>query len=253
MIASWWAAVAMLTRLPAGSAAATEPAGSRWFGLVGGLVGVGGFVPMVALGPAIPPAAAILAIGTMAVLSGALHLDGLADTADALIAIGPGAAERARKDPSIGVGGATALVLVLGLEVASLANLASTSGALVAGLACIVGGAASRAMAVVVARTARSRASGDGAGGAFARQVGAGDAAMATLTALASAIIAALAGGGPPLLLGCLGGVAAGVALGLGVVRFRGQLDGDGLGATVELSFAATLLSTAAIGRWPAA
>ena len=189
----------------------------------------------------------------MAVLSGALHLDGLADTADALVAIGPDSADRARKDPSIGVGGATALVLVLGLEVASLATLVSAAGPLVAGLACLVGGAASRVVPVIVARTARSHTSVAGLGLAFARQVSFADAAIATLTAIGAASIAALVGGSPPLLVGCLVGVAAGVALGLGVVRLRGQLDGDGLGAAVELGFAATLLSAAAIGRWPAA
>ncbi len=251
-MASWWAAVAVLTRLPAGSAP-PDRSGSRWFGLVGALVGAAAFAPMVALGAAVPGAAAILAVGTMAVLSGGLHLDGLADTADALIAVGPGAAERARKDPSIGVGGATALVLVLGLEVASLSALAAASGALVAGLACVVGGAAARATPVLVARLARSRARGTGLGAVFAQRVSAADAAIASLTALAVAIAATLPGGNPVLLVGGLVGAAAGTALGLGVVRLRGQLDGDALGATVELSFAAILLSTAAIGRWPAA
>lgn len=251
-MASFRAAIAMLTRLPAGSAAG-DGVGARWFGFVGGLVGAAGFVPLVVLGTAVPAGAAFLAIGTMAALSGVLHLDGLADTADALVAFGPGAAERARKDPSVGVGGATALILVLGVEVASLATLVSTSGAFVAGLACFVGGAASRAVSVAVGRIARLRATGVGLGTAFAQQVSAADAAIVTLTALAAAIVAALAASSPPLLAGCLIGGAAGMALGLGVVRLRRQLDGDGLGATVELSFAAILLSTAAIGRWPAA
>jgi cobalamin synthase len=35
------------------------------------------------------------------------------------------------------------------------------------------------------------------------------------------------------------------------VTRWRGQLDGDGLGATVELSFAASLACTATLVRWP--
>jgi len=255
VIASWWAAIAMLTRLPARSPAG-DRLGSTWFGLVGGLVGAGGLVPMVALGATVPAGAAILAVATMAILSGALHLDGLADTADALVPLRPEAAERARKDPSIGVGGATALVLVLGLEIASLATLAGISGAFIAGLACLAGGAVSRAVPVLVGRIARSRAIGVGLGAAFAEQVTTGDAAIATLTALAVAGIATLAGGSPLLLAGSLVGVGAGVALGLAIVRLRHQLDGDGLGATVELSFAATLLAAAwaaAVGRLPAA
>ena len=255
MIASWRTALALLTRLPAGSSADDRP-GARWFGLVGGRGGCGGLVPMVALGPSMPAAAAILAVGTMAILSGALHLDGLADTADALVAIGPGAAERARKDPSIGVGGATALVLVLGLDIVSLATLAGTSGAIAAGLACLAGGALSRAVPVVVARIARSRAARVGLGGGFAQQLTAADMVVASSTALAVAGVAALAAASWPVLIGSLVAFPVGVGLGLAIVRARHQLDGDGLGAAVELSVAAMLLATAwaaAAGRLPAA
>ncbi len=255
MIASWWAAVAVLTRLPVRSSL-DDRRGARWFAIVGALVGAGGFVPMVALGAIIPGGAAILAVGTMAVLSGALHLDGLADTADALVAIGPGAAERARKDPSIGVGGATALILVLGLDVVSLATLAGTLGAAVAGLACLAGGAVSRAVPVVVGRIARSSATGVGLGGAFVQQLTAADAVIASSTALAVAGIAALGAGSSPVLLGSLVALPVGVGLGLAVVHVRHQLDGDGLGAAVELSVAAMLLVTAwaaTAGRVPVA
>lgn len=251
-MASWWAAVAMLTRLPAGPGGGGR-SGARWFGLVGALVGFGGLVPMVTLGTAVPAAAGVLALGVMAILSGALHLDGLADTADALTAIGPGAAERARKDPSIGVAGATALILVLGVDVASLATLATAPGPLAAGLACLAGGAASRAVSVVVARAARGRATGTGLGMTFARTVSVADASIAALGAAAVVVVASLAGGGATVAAGSLLGSVAGVVLGLAIVRLRGQLDGDGLGAAVELSFAAILVSTAAVGRWPAA
>src|SRR5260221_12218488 len=117
-MAGFWAAVAMLTRLPARSSG-DGPDGARWFSLVGALVGCAGAVPLLALGGAVPAAAAILAIGITTIVSGALHLDGLADTADALVAIGPGAAERARKDPAVGVAGAAALGLGPVLQVPS--------------------------------------------------------------------------------------------------------------------------------------
>lgn len=246
------AAMTMLTRLPVGSTSG-DATGARWFGLAGALVGLTGFVPLVTLGAAVAPAAAILAVGAMAVLSGALHLDGLADTADALVAIGPDAAERARKDPSVGVGGAAALVLVLGLEVASLTVLVDGPGPLVAGLCCVVGAAGSRVAPVVIARSARSLATVGGLGIWFSRRVTSADAALAASTALAVAIAATVAGTASALLGGGLVGFLVGVGLGFTLVRLRGQLDGDGLGATVELSFAAILLSTAAIVRWPVA
>ena len=246
------AAITMLTRLPVGSTSG-EASGARAFGLAGALVGLAGFVPLVVLGAAVAPAAAILAVGAMAVLSGALHLDGLADTADALVAVGPHATERARKDPSIGVGGAAALILVLGLEVASLTVLAAGPGPLVAGLACLIGGAGSRVAPVVIARFARSRATSGGLGAWFSRRVTNADAGLAASTGVVVAMVAAVAGTSPALLVGGLVGFAAGIGLGLALVRLRGQLDGDGLGATVELSFAAILVSTAAIIRWPVA
>ncbi len=246
------AAITMLTRLPVWSTSG-DASGARWFGFVGALVGLAGFVPLVTLGAAVAPAAAILAVGGMAVLSGALHLDGLADTADAMLAVGADAAERARKDPSIGTGGAAALILVLGLEVASLTLLVERPGPLVAGLSCLVGGAGSRVVPVIIARAARSRATAGGLGVWFAWRATNADAALAASTALAVAIVAAVVGSATTLLFGGLVGLGAGVGLGLAVVRLRGQLDGDGLGATVELSFAATLLSTAAIIRWPVA
>ena len=41
----------------------------------------------------------------MAVVSGAIHLDGLADTADALLAPDPAAPRPLAQDPAIGSGG----------------------------------------------------------------------------------------------------------------------------------------------------
>ena len=245
-------AFAMLTRLPVG-APHGDALGARWFGVVGAVVGAVGLVPIVVLGAAVPAAAAVLALGAMAILTGAFHLDGLADTADALLAPGPDGAERARKDPSIGAGGAAALVLVIGLEVASLATVAGALGAVAAGLACLVAGATSRAVPVVVCAVSRARASGSGLGAAFVRRVRPVDALVAVLSALATEVVAAVGAGEPAVLAAGLVGIAAGIGLGLVIVRLRGQLDGDGLGATIELTFAATVLAAAAIGRWPVA
>ena len=51
-----------------------------------------------------PGPAAISALAIVAILSGGLHLDGLADTSDALAAPA-GAADRARTDPRAGIFG----------------------------------------------------------------------------------------------------------------------------------------------------
>ena len=250
MIGDLRAALAMLTRLPVGQPG-VGTSGGRAFGLVGALVGLAGFVPLVWLGAVVPPIAAVLAVGAMAFVSGALHLDGLADTADALLAPGRLEAERARKDPSIGVGGAVALILIVGLDLAALALLTERSGALVAGLACVVGGAGSRVAPIIVARSARSWAKADGLGAWFSRQTTWLDAAVAGSFAGAFAVAAAVLSASPGPAAGGALGLLIGVAVGLVVVRRRNQLDGDSLGAAVELSFAASLACTATLVRWP--
>ncbi len=121
-------AVSFLTILPVAIESATESdvaASMAWFPLVGVLMGIGfageDYALSFLLGHALRSAIIVLSI---AVLSGAVHLDGLADTADAL---GAGR-DRIRaleilRDSRIGAFGAIALFFVLGLKVLSLAGL----------------------------------------------------------------------------------------------------------------------------------
>src|SRR5581483_9952762 len=89
-----------------------------------------------ALGLGLPAAAAaVLALGTAALVTGALHEDGLADTADGF----GGGRDRAAKlaimrDSRIGTFGVLAVVVVFALKLAALAALPShaITGALVA-------------------------------------------------------------------------------------------------------------------------
>jgi adenosylcobinamide-GDP ribazoletransferase len=261
------AATAFLTRLPAAEAGpATVPAavdrprasgpalgaerspvgertGAAAFGLVGAAVGALGGLLLVPFAPSIPLAAAGLALAAIAVVSGGLHLDGLADTVDAVAAPDPATAEQARKDPRIGSAGAAALVLVLLVEAAALAALVSTAGVMVAAFALIVAGASSRA-AVVILAPILVRAS-DGAGGWFADRVRRLDG----IVALGSAVIVtaglALAEGRPRLVVALLVGWAAAAVVGWLLGRVRGAVDGDGYGAIVEIGVAATLLGAA--------
>ena len=116
------AALSMLTRIPVG-AADDDDTGAAAYGLVGALVGAIAAIPVALLAGAAPTLAAIVAVGTLAIVSGGLHLDGLADTADALLAPDRIRAEAARKDPAVGSGGVVALVLVLAAQVAALASV----------------------------------------------------------------------------------------------------------------------------------
>ncbi len=173
-VAEILAAVRLLTRFQFGgtdAAADATASGAVAFPLVGALVGVIGAVPLVLIGPLEPLLASFLALALVAVVTGALHLDGLADTADALLAPDAVRAERARKDPSVGVGGVVALILVLGIEASALAGLATAAGGWLAGGALVLAAVVGRTVAVVVVVTERSRIAPDGFGAWFAARV----------------------------------------------------------------------------------
>jgi adenosylcobinamide-GDP ribazoletransferase len=121
-------AVSFLTILPVAieSAGDSDVAASMgWFPLVGLLMGIAFALEDRALAFLLGhPLRSAIVVLSMAVLSGAVHLDGLADTADAL---GAGV-DRTRaleilRDSRIGPFGAIALFFVLGLKVISLASL----------------------------------------------------------------------------------------------------------------------------------
>jgi len=241
------AALGLLTRIPVRTDGSR--AGAWAFGLVGAVLGLAAAAPLLLFAP-LP--GSVLALAVLAVASGALHLDGLADTADALAAPTPDAAERARQDPRVGAAGVVAIVLVLALDAAALAILAGASrGAAAAALVAVV--SASRAVATVAPFVAGSVRPGFGQW--FAARTSPRDAAGAVVSAGAIAVAASLSFGilvqtaGPvagamfapvaAALVALFAGTAAAVILG----RLRGGLDGDGCGAIIELSLAAGLLA----------
>jgi adenosylcobinamide-GDP ribazoletransferase len=94
-----------------------------WFPVVGLAVGAAVGGAWWAAGRLWPVAvAALLAVAVDAALTGCLHLDGLADSADGLIPpVTPERRFEIMADPRVGAFGAVALVVVLGLRVAALA------------------------------------------------------------------------------------------------------------------------------------
>lgn len=234
------AAVALLTRLPAHAEA--ERAGSWTFGVVGAVLGLALAAPVVLLGPVAPLAAAVLGLAALTIASGALHLDGLADTADALAAPTPDAAERARQDPRAGAAGVVAIVLALALDATLIGALVERSGAFGAALVAIAATGAARATAPVAARIVRDRVR-PGFGRWFADRTSTADALIAagSVLALTAAVWAAGAGLGP--LVAALGALAAGSLATTAIAHLRDGLDGDAFGAVVEIAFAGGLLA----------
>jgi adenosylcobinamide-GDP ribazoletransferase len=222
-----------------GGAAVPDRRAAGWFGLVGALVGAavgGAWWATDALWP--PLVAAVLVVGVDAALTGLLHLDGLADSADGLLP----PVDRARRlaimaTPDVGAFGVSALVLVLGLRVAAFATLAPDV-VLVAGL-----WAASRAgMALTLALVPYARSSGTAS--AFAGR----SLPPAGLTAAVGLGVAAVARGGLPGAVTAVAALAGFVAVVAFAVRRLGGYTGDVLGAAGVIAETAGLLVAAA--RW---
>jgi adenosylcobinamide-GDP ribazoletransferase len=183
--------------------------------------------------------ASVLAVLVLAVVTGALHLDGLADTADGLGARGGGTERRlaVMRDPATGVFGVLALLAWALLLTSALAELSDHEAL----TALIAAGAASRWAALVHADVA-APARADGLGAGFdptRRAVG-----FAAVTAF---LIAPLGCGVWPGLAALGAGAAAACATALYARRLLGGRTGDTLGATVALAEVAIVLVLLAI------
>ena len=242
-------AVALLTRFPVATADTHAP-GVAAFGLVGALVGVAGAIPLAALsGPGQEPwLGAVAALAVMAVVTGALHLDGLADTADALVARDPEAAERARKDPTLGVGGVLAVILVLGAQVAALVSVVTGAGPATAALVLIGVATTSRVVPAIAAVIAIRRRRDDDPtlGSWFTERLTARDVGVAVGSSVALDVLLTTAGGSVIGIASIAGGVL-GLGTAAAIITLRRGLDGDGMGAIVELSVVAGLATAAVL------
>ncbi len=246
---AWWAdlkvVLALLTRLPMGPRGDAEAPdiarAGRVMPLAGALIGlVGAAAFWLSAGLGLPPlVSGLVAVAATILFTGALHEDGLADTADGLGATG----ERARRleimrDSRTGTYGALALILSVGLRAAALAAIAAP-GAVAAAL--ISAHALARALPPAVmawAPLARSDGLAAGAGRPeptqawFALGLGA---LIALLLLDFGTAVAAMAAAG-----------LAAVALVL-LARARiGGYTGDVLGAIEQVGEVAVLLAAAA-------
>jgi adenosylcobinamide-GDP ribazoletransferase len=182
-----------------------------------------------------PLLSAVLAIAALAALTRALHLDGLADTADGLGSRLPVAQALAvMKRSDIGPFGVVTLVLTLLVQVSALAQ-AERLGRGPLGIV----------VATVAARLAVTLACRRGVPSSRPSGLGALVAGTVSPVAAAALAVAAIAAGAA---LGAVYAVAVAVGLGCSVllttlaVRRLGGITGDVLGAAVELTAAVCLL-----------
>ena len=188
----------------------------------------------------------LLVLGTLALGTRAMHLDGLADTVDGL-----GASwDRARaldvmRRGDVGPMGTVALVLVLGLQAAGLAAFPRDAGG---ALAVALAVCASRGALALACRRGVPAARPDGLGRVVASSVG----PVGLLVSVVLLLVLSTAAGvlaGRPWWLGVLAGVGAVVVV-LGLVshavRRLGGVSGDVLGAGVEAACATLVVVLAA-------
>jgi adenosylcobinamide-GDP ribazoletransferase len=233
--------VAFLTRIPIRRAFSTEQVAraAAWFPLIGGLLGLAYGAVWLGATLVMPPyVAAILVLVCEALLTGALHFDGLADMADGF---GGGRTRddvlRIMRDHSIGTYGATALALMLLLTASCLVALKTP---LLVACWLAAGGAFGR-WAIVLLSRALPYARPDNA---ISSHVGARELTLATLTVCATGFLIrwhALAATGITLLIT--------LALGAFARRRIGGITGDTLGATAQICETAVLLTGVVLNR----
>jgi adenosylcobinamide-GDP ribazoletransferase len=243
-VAGFAMAVAFFTRIPIGTPAEADwqLAQAAWaFPLVGAGVGaVAAFVFVIAqlIGLGDWPAA-LLAVTASLVLTGALHEDGLADSADGLF----GGADRDRRlaimrDSRHGTAGVLALVFSIGLRAAALGTIGEP---IHAGLALLAAHTFSRALLPATMR-ALSPVRPDGLGAM------AGEPSLAVaIIAAAIGIVIALAGLRPAT--GATALILSGGAVALAALLARRQIGGytgDVLGAFQQTGEIVMLLVAAA-------
>ena len=230
-------ALMLLTRLPAGRIPGEAPtlAKAVWaFPLIGALVGlIMWAVFALASWVGLPPlAAALMALAASALATGAIHEDGLADTADGF----GGGQTRERKleimkDSRIGSYGVLALLLSLGLVASAMAQGASLAGFLG------IGAASRAAMLLPMAFLPPARETGLGHGATISP-----DTRFAAAMAIALAFALASFGVLVPML------AVTALLMVLMKAQIGGQT-GDTLGATQKIAECTGWLAAAALAQ----
>ena len=216
--------------------------GARVFPVIGALVGLaGGVVLVVAMAIGIHAlVAAGLAVATTVLLTGGLHEDGLADTADSFGGTTTEKKLAIMNDSRVGTYGALAMVFSVLLRVAALGTIAA-AGSFRAAFALIAAEAVSRAALVRLWHDLPAAHTGG-----LSNDTGAPD-QNAMLVALAAAAVIAVVVGVPSvglwatILAGALAAIATYAMIRV-MARTLGGRTGDSLGACQQVAVAAFLI-----------
>lgn len=182
--------------------------------------------------------AAVLAIGSLALLTRGMHLDGLADLADGLASRRPAdAAIDVMKRSDLGPNGAVTLIFVLLIQVAALTRAQEESRAY---LALLTAGLASRLALTWICRRGVPSARPEGLGAQVAGTV---HPLLAVALGIAAAAFTLWLG--VVFVIGLVAGLVSAELMCRLAIRRLGGITGDVLGAATEVAFTACLLATA--------
>src|SRR3954469_20807201 len=212
------------------------------FPLAGLLVAAAGIGVRAAFGSLLGPVpATVAAVAGMIMVTGALHEDGLADTADGLWGgWTPAGRLEIMRDSRIGTYGVLALITVVGLRVALLAPLGLPGFARAVVCAHVAGRAA------ILALAARLPAAAPGRGAEVLGRPGRAGAAVAA--ALVTATLVLATGLWAPLIVVAVAALVT-TMCGLVFTRRLAGVTGDALGAAEQLTELATIAAVAGLLR----
>jgi adenosylcobinamide-GDP ribazoletransferase len=246
-VARFLLACRFLTRLPIPGGRQVTPQdigrATAAFPVVGAGVGAVAALAARLFFPALPALlSAVLVVGVLVVLTGALHLDGLADTCDGF---GGGDAPeeilRIMREPTIGAFGTVALFMALAIKTTAIMALLESPDGIVRVL--IVAGALSRWAPVALSFALPYARPSGGLGASVADHTGRMEIAVASVLAAGAALG----------LMGLRGAVLCGVvalitaAAGWLFRRRIGGITGDTLGAATECAEALTYIVALAL------
>jgi adenosylcobinamide-GDP ribazoletransferase len=226
---------------PAAADRRTAAAAMYWapvVGLLAGAVSAGVLLLAARIGHTGPLLAAALAVAAGAILTRALHLDGLADFADGLGSARPADEALAiMKRSDIGPFGVVTLVFILLLQVSALARAQELGR----GPAAVLAAAVAARLAMTLACRRGVPAARPGGLGALV----AGSVRLGPATALALAALAAAWAAGWIFAIAVAAALAVSVAATMLAVRRLGGITGDVLGALAEITATTCLIVTA--------
>jgi len=253
---AWRTALSLFTVIPVGGdgelAADDGARAVRWLPAVGLLLGLSGAAVVLAVGAVngSGPGRALgaaLAVSLVAFLTGGLHLDGLADTADGLGSRrSPAQALDIMRRSDIGPMGVATLVLMLLIQVMAIAAIPRLP---LAAAALALAEATGRVCVVVATASPAARPGGFGA--LVAGRTTLLDRVLTVAALACVVIVAGLATGDLGLAVRGLIAVTAGLLAGgllQSITRRRlGGMTGDVFGAILELSATAVLVAVALV------